>query len=140
MRRPGFVHLRAYGVEHIDGQHIYLRARPIMTRPIDETWSCDGGCIDMDAPSVVHRIGSFGQSSAVQAETDRNEARARLAAQAPMLARLLRGMLAYRECEFCSQKVDRTVDDGNGGWLSTPEQHTPTCELIAVLRAAGVVE
>ena len=121
-----------------------------MTRPIDETWSCDGGCIDMDAPSVVHRIGSFGQSSAVQAETDRNEARARLAAQAPAMARLLVDLEWGADICIGYDNITALGCPSCGGLQHDPGNradfdhqtvgHDPDCELVAVLRAAGVVE
>jgi hypothetical protein len=51
-------------------------------KPHLETWEADGSCIDVASPYVPH-IGQFGVGSADDC------ARAKLAAQAPAMARLL---------------------------------------------------
>lgn len=74
--------------------------------------------------------------------------RLRLAAQAPAMARLLLFRMGDRHCEYCGAKVDRVTETGIQDpvyagetlALSKPGSHHEGCALVAVLKAAGVME
>lgn len=95
-----------------------------MTRPIEETWH-------LEHLLVINQAGKprFGSGSRVGVDFDEDQAALRLAAQAPAMARLLlsEDRWHHAECVVC-------------GGHRHQEGHAPDCALIAVLRAAGVVE
>jgi hypothetical protein len=87
-------------------------------------------------------FGDGGGDILFEGTTSDNEAhaRAKLAAQAPAMARLLLKLqkvvfaVGWENVGGCA-----ACHDGSG-WTGDPVEHTPDCELAAVLRAAGVVE
>ncbi len=96
-----------------------------MTKPWEETWT-DETIFEIGDPSIIRGI------------HDRSDdERRRLAAQAPAMARLLLKLGAqwgltddgYRRCASCEAE----------GHAVNPVPHTPDCELVAVLRSAGVL-
>ena len=72
-----------------------------------------------------------GLSYAGHPDFEAAEARAVLAAQAPAMARLLLSM-QWGANEMCPQCGGRHPEEGDG--------HAKSCALVAVLRAAGVIE
>lgn len=113
-----------------------------MSKAIGETWKAvwdhhidawDLTLDNQDETILAHR-GGFLTSD----DPGYDEARAKLAAQAPAMARLLlRGMEvttanAYGNESTCLAEC--------GGWGPTADQHASGCDLVAVLRAAGVIE
>jgi len=94
-------------------QRLYEKPEPIMTRPIDETWTPEN--------VEVH-----------SEEYDPENRRARLAAQAPAMARLLL-KLSEPVCPVCNAHDGdpcNTLDTG----------HHAFCELGDLLEAAGALE
>lgn len=102
-----------------------------MTKPHEETWRF--------CPSEAHSgFVAFPQGGEMVVKYDpanyshdEGAARARLAAQAPAMARLL-------------LKVEWVIREGElrctmCGWLKVEGEHATDCELAAVLRAAGVL-
>lgn len=100
-----------------------------MTKPHEgEEWLADGRTLRLNADDAAHTLAVFEwHGSQINLE------RARLAAAAPAMARLLLSRVDNADpgrdavnfyCFACSR----------GG------SHDPDCELIAVLRAAGVLE
>ena len=91
-------------------------------RLLDETWRCDGD------EFVVGPYGSEldGPLLEMTSNTDEDIARARLAAAAPEMARLLLASppFSVADCAWCG--ISKNVD------------HLPDCKLMAVLRKAGV--
>lgn len=121
----------------------------------EETWVADWGSHDgYDCMTSAHSLrsaGTHGRFATFDADRDVGNhekdlaqgARARLAAQAPAMARLLLDMMCDRHCPLCGAKVDRTVEHGMDGdepnWRSTPRYHRENCALSRVLVDAGVI-
>ncbi len=92
-------------------------------KPHDETWIANGHAITTAEGRAVGGL----------IDADAN----RLAAQAPTMARLLLATQGVDDdlgahCETCGGRKD-------GGPLGKNAGHLPSCELVAVLRAAGVL-
>jgi hypothetical protein len=107
-------------------------------KPHEETWTSDGERVELceDQPPygsvVVKTVARF----LCHAPDDCTEAeRALLAAQAPAMARLLLELewAGHPEstCPACGRHSD--------GLYGDPPEHAPDCRLVAVLRAAGVL-
>lgn len=99
---------------------------------LDETWRCDGDCY------VVGPYGSSfdGPLFETTSNTDEDVARARLAATAPDMARLLleHQWDTNHVCPSCrGARIGDDEDVGLPGY-----GHAPGCKLIGVLRMAGV--
>lgn len=116
-----------------------------MTKPHEETW----GVTEHGRVSIAGEPGKGGREILCDAYTATPDlARARLAAQAPAMARLL---LAVEwagsgeegaRCPSClaDAYVPPVIYDADGKYVSfTPGKHDGDCELAAVLRAAGVM-
>lgn len=95
----------------------------------EEDWTADGDALDREGGSRLGFLDSGG-------DYDERAARARLAAQAPAMARML------LEHQWVSQEGDR-------GYLAPAcpqceeyqsNGHRSDCALVAVLRAAGVID
>lgn len=109
-----------------------------MTRPIDETWSLAEHGVNLVHPDGLtsgilwseqeRDMGRTLEERDAHRALDRD--RARLAAQAPAMARLLIDL----------QDVDYDAGRGCGSCYHPSPGHNGSCALIAVLRAAGVVE
>ena len=112
-----------------------------MTRPHEETWDVP----DDESNALTIRRRDIGMMFLERAEGDA-VGRAKLASQAPAMARLLLDGMCFRHCPACGAKVDRTVpmpgrsEDEDFSHRSESGCHAPDCRLIAVLRAAGVIE
>jgi hypothetical protein len=102
-------------------------------KPWEETWMA---AEDYDS---VHIEGDNEDRLDMRAGRPDSMARCRLAAAAPEMARLLLDEMESRTCNWCGQKVDRTEPTGDGGFRSRPEVHARSCELVGVLRKAGVL-
>lgn len=115
-----------------------------MTKPHEETWTLtedEGGPV-IDMGAFHHGEGSERRSLGVSAidwasmRGSASEAQMRLAAAAPAMARLLLRVRRvdtsdgefYPRCVICQK--DQT---------GAKHEHTKDCELVAVLRAAGVL-
>lgn len=104
-----------------------------MTKPFEETWRAIGGTLE--GALVPPHEGGFPTFAEVGGEPDNPYGRARLAAQAPAMARLLleiqwapseslpEGVRHF--CPACAQRRE--------------EGHAADCELLGVLRAAGAL-
>jgi hypothetical protein len=99
-----------------------------MTRPIDETWSTNDGDVLTGPAEGCERLSYIRHASWGPGDV---EARARLAAQAPAMARLLLEMEWGGSCD-CPSCHRCQYDD------KPEDTHAPDCELVAVLRSAGV--
>lgn len=106
-----------------------------MTKPWEETWAPGNGVLH----TGTTRIAVFEPVDRAEVSVEQ-KARARLAAQAPAMARLLMA-LEWGGSGF--------RDEGNVRryWRACPTcfahrgtPHTADCVLVAVLRAAGVIE
>jgi len=103
-----------------------------MKKPHEEEWEADGaGVYEVQSQDIV------GGGSDDHRHTEASPPRARLAAQAPAMARLLlrlqwsgRNQCDEPQCPSCHGA------EWQHGWPQTG--HEEHCELAAVLRAAGV--
>ncbi len=104
-----------------------------MTRPHEETWE--------HHPKSTGASRLYSDNHEEEWATvwgDDNRERARLAAQAPAMARLLlEGMTVTAAGPHDNYE---TCLAGCGGYGPTAEEHRPDCRLVAVLRTAGVLE
>lgn len=128
-------------------EETWTRPAPDMTSAYSEEFYGTGARVATEP--LLYLVGD---SHADDADgLQRMEARARLAAQAPAMARLLLD-LQYAisdddpTCrEFCPSCQNRTVGGEIPGqvgrWIvDHGKEHAPHCALIAVLRDAGVIE
>ena len=100
-----------------------------MTRPIDETWRVYNGTAGRDDVALEGTRDVILESvGACQGFSEQAEARVRLAATAPTMARLL--LSAYPNDSQCFACHHTDSDRPN---------HAADCALVAVLRAAGAI-
>jgi hypothetical protein len=109
-------------------------------RVVDEphnTWAIVGPDSDVPFAATPDRLRSV---TGEAPEADR--ARARLAAQAPAMARLLLDIEALADdwCTVCLGHLKYDGRDLKEGATVAERNHAPDCRLVAVLRAAGVLE
>ena len=124
-----------------------------MTKPHEETWTVSGTsssdsydrAVRLEVPGRQYLFGDIdtgtGSDPCFDEESKpEDEARARLAAQAPAMARLL---LAMQWSAKGDGLYERPICPVCGGAKDAPQKgaagHAPDCELVAVLRAAGVM-
>ena len=103
-------------------------------KPHEETWEWDEGAGSVRLATDRLDVLPGGAHGAC----DWDPARARLAAQAPAMARLLCTMSNKDGDGACVCCHEVSCDDPSCN--DFPASHAPDCELVAVLRAAGVVE
>lgn len=99
-------------------------------KPWEETWTDQRFVIELG--DTGRRIGTFDDDLALgieEADPNRDRARARLAAQAPAMARLLLDLAHHSDDDCCLR-----CDHGRG------MPHADDCSIGVVLRAAGVIE
>ena len=120
-----------------------MSAIDISTKVWMETWDADGCVVDIkDNGRVSHDV------AVILPDDDAHTgyARAKLAIQAPKMARLLlmaleTGNQTYEEstCSFCGGPWDsRSILVGSDP--SENFKHTNDCDLVQTLREAGVIE
>ena len=125
--------------------HVMINPEHPMTRPIDETWH-------LEHLLVVNQAGKmrFGSGSPAGVDLDEDQAALRLAAAAPAMARLLVDLEWGADICIGYDNITALGCPSCGGLQHDPGNradfdhqtvgHDPDCELVAVLRAAGVVE
>lgn len=114
-------------------------------KPHKETWTSDGERVELcaDEPpfgsvvvKMVARFTCYAPEDCTEGE------RARLAAQAPSMARLLlelAGCETAPYCAKCGALVGLMEHEDADARLRAVRNHMPDCSLVAVLRSAGVV-
>lgn len=104
-------------------------------KPWEETWTSDG--------ESIRRVGDGHFRLDAVGVGAESEARAKLAAAAPEMARLLLELEAVSDyyeskCPVCGAVADIHHADARGRVWRV--EHEPSCRWVAVLRKAGVLE